>query len=297
LNVVEKDSTTVAVVIVTYNSGEDIMSCLEGVLQGKGGGAVEVVVVDNASGDGTADVIEGEFPDVQLIRNEKNLYYAAACNQGVKTAGGDSRFILLLNPDVQLGEDTLGQLADYLVNSANVAAVAPRLVYPEGEVQQSVRRFPTYATLWYELTGLSKLFPRHRVFGGWRMNLENVGEAIDVDQPMASCLLVRRKIWESLGGFDERFPMFFNDVDFCYRMKRSGGRIVYLPQARAVHRPGSSVRPVMAKMVWFSHLGFLRFLRKHYRSSLDDFKYTLTAPFVLVGALMRSVFWCLRKKT
>jgi len=194
-----------------------------------------------------------------------------------------------------LGEDTLAQLFSYLETNSDVAAVAPQLVYPNGKIQRSVRTFPTYAIFWYELTGLRRLFPRHPVFGRWRMNLEGINQAVDVDQPMASCLLIRRTVWDSLGGFDEDFPMFFNDVDLCYRIKESGGRIFYLPQASAVHRLGGSVRPVMARMVWFAHLGWLRFMRKFYRSPLDTLKYVLTAPLVLLAAAVRSVFWLCRR--
>jgi len=290
---VSQGNRTIAVVIVTYNSAGDIRSCLEAVKSSRCDAAVDVVVVDNASVDETANIVANSFPDVQLIRNEQNLYYARANNQGAEAARGD--YLLLLNPDVQLSDGTLAQLADYLENNAGVAAVAPRLIYPDGKIQRSVRRFPTYSMLWYELTGLRRLFPQHPVFGRWRMNLEDVEQAVDVDQPMASCLLIRRAVWDSLGGFDEFFPMFFNDVDLCYRIKKSGKRIVYLPQASAVHRLGGSVRPVMARMVWFSHLGFLRFMRQHHRFSLDVLKYALTAPFVILAAAVRSVSWLCRR--
>jgi GT2 family glycosyltransferase len=283
---VNKPDHVVAVVIVTYNSADCIGASLAALCESK------IVVVDNASTDGTTDLVERDFPRVRLIRNTQNVYYAAACNQGAAATDGD--YILFLNPDVQLAESALGRLLSFLENNRDVAAVAPRLLYPDGSVQRSVRSFPSYAILWYELLGLSCLFPRHGVFGRWRMNLDGVDHPIDVDQPMASCLLIRRDVWDTLDGFDERFPMFFNDVDLCYRIKKSGGRIAYLLEVMAVHHLGSSVRPVMAKMVWFSHLGFLRFLRKHHRTALDLLRYALTAPVVLLAAGIRSAFWLCR---
>ncbi|MFC1476274.1 glycosyltransferase family 2 protein [Candidatus Zixiibacteriota bacterium] len=287
-------SPTITVVVVTYNSARDIAPCLQAVARSTCAAAVQTVVVDNASTDGTAYLVAGEFPDVQLIKNQENRYYAAACNQGAKAGGGE--YLLLLNPDVQLAEDTLQKLFEYLEAHPDVAAVAPKLIWPDGKIQPSVRTFPTYSTLWCEITGLSRLFPRHPVLGRWRVDLRNVHTPIDVDQPMASCFLVRREIWDNLGGFDESFPMFFNDVDLCYRLKKSGGRIVYLPHAIATHRLGGSVRPAMARMVWFSHRGFLRYLGKHHLAGFNLLKYIISAPVFMAAALARSFFWLLRKE-
>jgi GT2 family glycosyltransferase len=288
------DSRSISVVIVTYNSVRDIGACLRAVYGSTCAAAVDIVVVDNASRDGTVDQVAGEFPDVHLIRNEENLYYAAACNQGAAAGGG--RYLLLLNPDVQVAEDALQQLCEYLEHNPDVAAVAPKLLWPDGRIQQSVRTFPTYSTLWYEILGLSRLFPQHPVFGRWRTDLEQVSSPLDVEQPMASCFMVRRALWDKLGGFDECFPMFFNDVDFCYRLKQSGGRIVYLPQATAGHGLGGSVRQAKVRMVWFSHIGFLRYLGKHHLAGLDYFKWLISAPVFMGVALARSLFWALRKE-
>jgi len=287
-------ASRVAVLIVTYNSASDIHACLEAEHGSKDIGGVRVFVVDNGSSDGTGDIVAREFPDVRLIRNRENIYYAKACNQGAEAADGDAKYLLLLNPDVCLHESTLKLLAEYLDRNEGVAAVAPKLVWPDGKVQRSVRRSPTYATLWCELLGLSRLFPRHPAFARWRMDLDNVHDAVDVEQPMASCLLIRRAGWDALGGFDERFPMFFNDVDLCYRVREAGWRIVYLPNAVATHRLGGSTRRVMAKMVWFSHLGFLRYLRKHYSSGFGILKWVLVAPVAILAAVVRSMYWLAR---
>jgi len=284
----------ITAVIVTYNSARDIGACLRAIYASACAAAINVTVVDNASADGTADLVANEFPAVQLIRNRRNLYYAAGCNQGAAAHRGD--YLLLVNPDVQVAEDTLQKLYEYLEHNADVAAVAPKLLWPDGRIQQSVRTFPTYSTLWYEIIGLSRLFPKHRVFGGWRMRLEHIAAPTNVEQPMASCFMVRRVVWDELRGFDERFPMFFNDVDFCYRLKQTGGRIVYLPQVTALHRLGGSVRQAKARMVWFSHVGFLRYLGKHHLTGVDYFKWVISAPVFMGVALVRSFFWSLRKE-
>jgi len=277
-----------------YNSVGDIGVCLRALAASEGEVSLNAVVVDNASTDGTAELVARDFPDVQLIKNERNVYYAAACNQGAQTVEGD--YVLLLNPDVQVAPNSLRLMIEYIEKTPYTASVAPKLVYPDGRVQQSVRRFPSYATLWYEMLGLGRLFPKHLRFGRWRMNLDGVEQPVDVNQPMASCLLIRRAMWDELGGFDEQFPMFFNDVDLCYRIKRAGARIVYLPQVTAVHRLGRSVRPVMPRMVWFSHLGFLRYLRKYHDSSFDSIKYLLSVPLAVVVAGLRSIFWLFKPR-
>lgn len=210
-------------------------------------------------------------------------------------AASDSEYILLLNPDVQLREDTIYQLVSFLQSHEDVAAVAPKLLYPEGRLQQSVRRFPTYATLWSTMTGLARIIPDHPVFGSWRIDLSQQREPLDVDQPMASCLLIRRNVWEQMDGFDEQYPMFFNDVDLCYRIKEAGWRIVYVPEAVATHWEGDSVRPVMPQMIWFSHAAFLRYLRLHHRSSWDDLRYLVTAPVFYLVAGLRWLHWVVRR--
>ncbi len=288
--------STITIVIATFNSVADIGACLAGIRGSVGDVEIKTVIVDNASTDETVNSITCEITsrpaDIQLLKNDRNLYYAVACNQGAEAANGD--FLLLLNPDVQLAATSIEEMIKYLEANPRVAAVAPRLVYPNGRIQQSVRRFPTYATLWAELIGLSRIFRGNPRFDRWRVNLDLVDTPVEVDQPMASCLLIRRETWDALGGFDESFPMFFNDVDFCYRLRKAGGMIVYLPQTVCAHRSGGSVRPAMGRMVWFSHLGFLRYLRKHYYLPLDQLWYLLAWPPTIIAAAIRSLYWTLR---
>ncbi len=282
----------VAVVIVTYNSADCIESCLAGIRRSDYDGEISITVVDNASTDGTVRVLRAHEAEIALIENKENLYYARGCNQGAAASGGE--YLLFLNPDVRVRNDTIRTLAEYLQTHDDVAAVAPKLVFPDGRVQQSVRQFPTYATLWSTLTGLAKIIPNHALFGSWRVDLSNVAAPVDIDQPMASCFLVRRSVWTELGGFDERYPMFFNDVDLCHRIKQTGRRIVYLPDAVATHQEGGSVRRVMPRMIWFSHAAFLRYLRSHHRSRWDDLKYLFTAPVFYGVAAVRWLYWRIR---
>lgn len=281
-------NTTIGVVIVTYNSADIIGSCLES-LKGTSARPIHVVVVDNNSNDGTAETVSRISPDSTFIRNRDNLYYAAASNQGIRAAKG--AYILLLNPDTIMptgGPDALGA---FLERHPDAAAVAPMLVHPDGRRQSSLREFPALDTLWYDLIGLSFLFPRSRTFGRWRMGYFDGQAGRTVDQPMASCLMVRREVFDRVGLFDESYPMFFNDVDWCKRVKDAGLSIWYTPDVRVGHLGGATVKKYRPKMIWMSHVAYFLYLRRLYKT--NPFKLTLTylsAPALMAAALIRSAW-------
>lgn len=277
------------VVIVTYNSADVIGPCLEA-LKSASRYPLNVVVVDNASTDGTADLIARDYPHVTLIRNRTNRYYAAANNQGAEHAGGEN--ILLLNPDVVLSVESVDAMARELEEDEQRAAVAPMLIGPSGVRQHSLRELPGLDTLWYDLLGLAFLFPRLRRFGRWRMGYFDGRTAVDVQQPMASCLLIRRRAMSELGLFDERFPMFFNDVDWCRRAHEAGWTIRYVPEVRARHVGGASTRQRKIKMIWMSHAAYYRYLRQYNcKSGWRRMALWLTAPFLWGAAILRTIWW------
>ncbi len=220
-----------------------------------------MVVVDNASGDGTAEMVEQEFPGVRLIANESNLGFAAGNNQAIEATRAP--FVLLLNPDTEVQEGALAALLQ-VFEEARVGAAAPQLVLPDGRVQRSCRGFPEPVPVLAEAVGLARLFPRGRL-GAYRMRGWDHDTRREVDQPMASTLAVRRAALAEVGLFDEDFPLYFNDVDLCYRLKQAGWKIVFEPKARVLHHHGHSTRQVRARAVLESHRGLIRFYRKHYR--------------------------------
>lgn len=284
--------TAVGVIIVTYNSRGDIGPCLESVAAASSS-PVSIVVVDNASTDGTADLIASRFPNVTLIRNQANRFYAAANNHGLERAGGE--YILLLNPDVVLPVGGIDAMVAVIEQDQRYAAVAPQLVGPDGKRQHSLREFPTLATLWFDLLGLSFLIPRSRLLGRWRMEYFDGQTARDIPQPMASCLLIRRQAIAQIGFFDERYPMFFNDVDWCKRVWDNGWRIRYTPDVRARHIGGASTRRRKVRMIWMSHASYFRYLRQYCSRPLwRRLAVWLSAPFLFLAAVLRSVVWGLR---
>jgi GT2 family glycosyltransferase len=287
-----KGPTSVGVVIVTYNSADIIAPCLES-LRRATSHPIHTVVVDNNSTDGTLDAIALNAPQATLIRNHENLYYAAASNQGLRTVTGGH--ILLLNPDTVLPIGGIDALFEVLSSRPEAGAVAPMLVHPDGMRQSSLREFPGLDTLWYDLLGLSFLFPKSRTFGRWRMGYFDGLSARPVDQPMASCLLVKRAVFEKVGMFDEAYPMFFNDVDWCKRASDAGFSVWYTPEVKVGHLGGATVKKYRSKMIWMSHQAYFLYLRRLYAG--NPLKTTLTflsGPPLFFAAFLRSVWHALR---
>ena len=243
----------ISVVIVTYNSRDHIGRCLES-LQASG---AETVVVDNASQDGTADLVRQAFPAVKLIAASRNLGFAAAANLGARNSSGTA--LLFLNPDV-VCRGTLETLEGALHSSQEIVAVAPRLVDSEGRTQIgfNLRRLPSPAALIFEILLLNRLFPHNPVNRNYRCLDFDYERAGEVEQPAGACLLVRRNSFESCGSFDERFfPLWFEDVDLCLRLRRQGGKILFWPLVTFRHAGGHSLESLTfseKQVYWYRNL-------------------------------------------
>jgi hypothetical protein len=282
-----------SVIILTWNSEEFIEACLESIFEDKGSIDLEVIVIDNASGDGTVEIIKEFEPEVRLIFNQKNLGYSKGNNQGIEIAKG--KYILLLNPDIVLEENSLKLMLRFLQEHKEIDGLGPQLLNKDGSIQSSCREFPDFAILLWELTGLSYLFSRSRTLGRWRMGYFDFKSSREVEQPMGSCLLLRREILRKVGTFDEEFPIFFNDVDLCYRIRKSGGKLYFYPEAKAFHYKGGSTRKAKPKMILSSHSSFFRFLKKHRKGALNKTLSYLSWVILMLSALFRIFIYGLRK--
>jgi len=290
-----------SILVVTWNSAADIEACIDSINYGE---EFEVIVVDNASTDDTPGLLR-QHHHLKLVANSSNLGYARANNQGINTATGE--YVLLLNPDTRIDLGALDTLARYLDEHTAVGAVAPRLVSPDDTTQFSIRSLPTSASLFWELVGLSRLFPKSHLFGRWKMKYFDYSRTAEVEQPMASCLMLRRTALASLAPssslltasfpMDEQFPMFYNDVDLSKRMADAGWKTAYVADARVVHRHGASTRQVRAKMIRESHRSAFRYLRKHDRSGLFWLKAVVLLPLFEVTSLLRVIAHCLHRRT
>jgi GT2 family glycosyltransferase len=277
----------ISIVIVTWNSEEFIRNCLDSIYLLRDRVRCEIIVVDNASSDETAKIIREFYPEVNLIENKTNLGYAKANNQGIEQARG--RYVLLLNPDTQLLDHSLSSMYEFMEGNPRIGALGPKLLNPDRSTQPSCREFPRFSTLIWEFTGLSRVFPKSRIFGRWRMGYFAFDQPREVNQPMASCLMLKKETLEQVGFFDDDFSMFFNDVDLCYRIKNAGWEIYFHPDAQVIHHKGGSTRKVKRKMIWLSHLAFYRFFRKHRKGPVNRLLLLFFSIPLLLSVLPRMV--------
>jgi N-acetylglucosaminyl-diphospho-decaprenol L-rhamnosyltransferase len=250
-----------SIVIVSWNVRDLLRRCLHSILDVSHSMHVEVVVVDNASTDGSSDMVQAEFPGVHIVANSENRGFPAANNQGLAVAQG--RYVLLLNPDTEVIEDGLATLAAFAEAHPDVGMVGPQLLYPDGSVQSSRRRFPTLATAvfestWLEPYALRRLLKRYYV-------LDRPDDAVqDVDWVTGAAMMARREAVEQVGPLDEGFFMYSEELDWCRRFREAGWRVVYLPTARIIHHEGkSSEQVVTARHIHFQ-TSKVRYFRKHH---------------------------------
>ena len=252
----------------------------------------EVVVVDNASGDGMVEMVREEFPGVRLIVNEENVGFAAGNNQAMCATSGP--FVLLLNPDTEVQPGALRVLLDVFAEDPRIGAAAPQLVLPDGSVQASVRGFPEPGAVLAEALGLARLFPS---LGRYRRRGWGHDTRRDVDQPMASAFALRREALDEVGLFDENFPLYFNDVDLCYRLRQAGWRIVFEPAAKVAHVHGASTWQVRPRAIFDSHRSLMRFYRKHYRGRVCPCEYGAVMALAWVTMWPRAGWSWIRRGT
>jgi GT2 family glycosyltransferase len=276
----------VGIVIVTYNSGEEIGLCLDAA-QASG---AEIVVVDNASTDQT--VAETERRGVRVIRNRENRGFAAAVNQGFRAL--TAKYILLLNPDAELqtGLEALREQCEL----PGVGAAGGRTLNPGGAPQAGwmARRLPTPAALCFEVSGINRIWPHNPV--NWRFRCYdlclNQRTPVEIEQPAGAFLMVRRDAWEHVGGFDEGFyPLWFEDVDFCLRLRQAQLRIFHVPAAVAAHTGAHSIRKIplgLREIYWYGSL--LRYASKHF----TPFNRRMVCSSVVAGSVIRAIGRCFR---
>ncbi len=283
---------TLSIVIVNWNTRDYLVGALKSIYDHAPACPFEVIVVDNASSDGSAEAVAERFPQVTLVRSTSNEGYAKGNNIGIARATGE--FVLLLNPDVIVPEGALDKAVTYLESHRDVGAIGARQIGPDGRAQRSVRGFPTPVSVAAEALGLSRLFPNSRTLAAYRMGWFTYDREADVDQPMGTFLMIRREALDRVGPMDERFPIFFNEVDWCYRAKTAGYRIVFVPEVTIVHFGGASTRLVAPQMAWESRRGLLTYFRKHYPSARHWPVYAVAVVLSWVYAGVISLFRRLR---
>lgn len=222
-----------SIAIVNWNTRELLRQCLQSVFDQTQRYSFEIIVVDNASTDGSAEMVAAEFPTVRLIKNEDNRGFAAANNQALRISEGE--YFLLLNSDTVVLEGALDALVDFLEEHPGIGGVGARLLNGQGQVSISAYRFPRVL---HEFFGRCFLLDTYRLSA--YPNQRTTEEPFPVDWPCGACFLVRRTAIEQAGPLDEDFWLYSEEVEWCYRIWKAGWPIYYLPQARVVHYDGSS---------------------------------------------------------
>lgn len=256
---------TLDIVIVTWNSGGTIGQCLTS-LEKHRPPSSRVIIIDNASQDSTLEVLHSRSSGIStLVPNESNRGFAAACNQGAKA--GQSSAILFLNPDCEVGAEALVSMTSVLQSDSGIAAVGGKLVDRTGVPQRgfAVRSLPGPMDFCFEALLVNRMLPRNPWNRHYRLLDFSYGENTEIEQPAGACLMIRRSVFEGMGGFDERFhPAWFEDVDLCRRLRDRGARIMYCAAATTVHAGASSVKSLPpGRASEFFFLNMLRYSRKH----------------------------------
>lgn len=252
------------IIIVNWNAGRQLRECLESVtLTGRDGfHLTRVVVVDNASSDRSADGLEDLELPLTVIRNADNRGFGAACNQGAK--GSEADYLLFLNPDTRLQENSLAKPLAFMEqpNNRSIGIVGIQLMDDDGQVSRTCARFPTPGRFFSKMLGLDRMFPRF--FPSHFMSDWDHGESREVDHVIGAFFLVRRSLFTSLGGFDERFFVYLEDLDFSLRAWQAGWSSYYLASIQAYHKGGGTSQQVKATRMFYALRSRILYGDKHF---------------------------------
>jgi GT2 family glycosyltransferase len=261
----------VSVIIVNYNVRVFLENALLSVQKALRGIQGEIIVVDNASDDGSVEMVKQKFSDVDLIVSERNVGFAAANNLAIEKSRG--KYLLILNPDTILQEDTINTMIDFLDRHSEGGLAGCKILNPDGTLQLACRRsFPTPWVAFTKITGLSILFPMSALFGKYNLSYRDPDKTYEVDAVSGSFMFVRRNIIETVGGLDEQFFMYGEDLDWCYRIKKAGWKIYYVHETQVIHYKGESVRRSDIDEVKLFYEAMRVFVQKHFsRGFVSDF--------------------------
>ncbi|MCK6580203.1 MAG: glycosyltransferase [Anaerolineae bacterium] len=280
------------IVIVNWNTRDLLRTCLQTVYASQGEFTFRAILVDNASADGSAEMVRAEFPQTVLIALDQNLGYPAGNNVGLRHLGfhgagefdaGAPRYALLLNPDTEVPPSALYNMVAYMDANPSVGVAGPRLVLPDGSLDKACRRgFPTPMVSLYHFSGLAKVFPRSPRFGRYNMTYLPADEEAEVDSVVGAYMQVRREAIRDVGLLDETFFMYGEDIDWAFRIKSAGWRVMYHPQVVVQHVKRAASRQSKRAQFEFWR-AMLLFYQKHYRRTTPLWLHTL----ILGGLLLK----------
>lgn len=251
----------ISVVIVNWNTKSILRDCLKSVYEQTKSVNFEVIVIDNASADGSVDMIKNDFSQVILIKNKKNKGFAAANNQGIAKSKG--RYILLLNSDTVILDKAIQKVIDFADSHPQAAVTGCRVLNPDKTLQPTCFMFPSVLNMLLSTSYLYKLFPKNKFFGRERMTWWDRTNVRQVDVATGCFMLIRCDAIEQIGTMDEQFFMYAEETDFCFRIKQAGYKNMFTPDAQIIHLGGQSTDQVKKAMTIQKQNSILQFIKKH----------------------------------
>lgn len=271
------------IVIVNYNVKHYLCQCLHSVRRALSGISGEVIVVDNASTDGSVEELRSSFPEVRFIANAENCGFAKANNQAIREAKGE--YVLLLNPDTVLGEEVLDECVAFMDSHSSAGAVGVKMLKADGGFAWESRRgVPTPMTSFFKMIGLCRLFPKSRLFGKYYMRYLDEGDSARIEIVSGAFMMLRHSALDEVGLLDETFFMYGEDIDLSYRLLKSGYKNFYLPSP-IVHYKGESTQKTSFRYVRNFYNAMIIFYDKHFGKKCRPLSYVVRLGVCLMGAL------------
>ncbi len=262
-------SVDLSIIVVNHNHDKYLEKCFCSILEHQGNIQIEMILVDNVNSPRISKMMTARFPDVKVIQNKKRMGFAANCNLGFKNSQG--RNILFLNPDVELIKGTLGDLLKKMQEKPKVGVVCAELLNPDLTPQYSIRQFPTLAAIFFRGFKLGALFPNAPIYKNYLMADKDRSQTFEIDWGLGAFLMFTRERYEEMELMDERFTMYYEDVDLCYRLKLAGYKNYFMPDVQVVHDyQRDSAKKLFSKLK-FQHIkSILYFFWKHKFTSVPS---------------------------
>ncbi len=256
-----------SIIIVNYNVKEFLQNLIHSIEKAIENLSAEIIVVDNASTDGSIELLKSKFPFINLIENKTNLGFGKANNIGLQLSKG--KYIAMINPDAIVSEDTFTKLINFFKENPDAGLATPKILNPDGTLQLGCRRsFPGPWTSFCRVTGLSGLFPKSKIFARYNLTYLPENQTFEVDAISGSFMVMKRGVYEKVGGFDEQFFMYGEDLDLCYRIQKAGYKVFYVHTAQAIHYKGESTKRSDIDEVRIFYDAMRVFVKKHLATSL-----------------------------
>lgn len=281
---INRNGTRLSVIIVNYNVRDFLLHSIQSIIKSLNNIKHEIIVVDNASVDGSVQSVRKKFDDITIIENDTNMGFSAANNKGIIQSAG--QYVVLINPDTIVQEDTFLKLIKFMDEHLDAGAVTCKILNPDGSFSIDSRHsVPTPTTALWKLLGLNRLFPKSKIFGRYNLTYLDPEKTYPVDAISGSFMFLRKKAIDQVGLLDEDYFMYCEDVDYCYRLNRNGWKIYYFPDTNIIHYKGESTKKSNIDYVINFNKSLYLFYKKHFhKNSVALFRW-----FILTGVTFRGI--------